>query len=362
MSEVGDAVVWSGIRHVLGVRLDNMGDVLMTTPALRALRTIAGRVTLLTSSAGAVLAPHLAEVDEVMEYDASWVKGPFATAARDREAIQRVAALHPDAAVIFTVYSQSALPAALMLHLAGVPRVLAYSRENPYQLLSDWVREPEPAQIQRHEVLRQLELVEKVGAATQDSRLGFLVRPVDREGLWRKLARCGVKERGGWIAAHGGASASSRRYPARLFAQALDGLRQEGRRMLLLGGAENADFAAAVARHSGLARDLVDLSGALTLGELGAAIGASDVFVCNNSGPAHIAAALQVPIVELYALTNPQHTPWQAPQRVLNSPVPCRNCYRSVCPYGEPACLAGVTPGQVVQAARELLSMRATVP
>src|SRR5690606_39098413 len=87
-----------------------------------------------------------------------------------------------------------------------------------------------------------------------------------------------------------------------------------------------------------------------------AAPDAAALLVCNNSGPAHIAAALGVPVVDLYALTNPQHTPWQVPHRVLFHDVPCKYCYRSVCPQGHHACLAEVAPASVAAAARELLA------
>ena len=69
-----------------------------------------------------------------------------------------------------------------------------------------------------------------------------------------------------------------------------------------------------------------------TLGELAALIERARVLVSNNSGPVHLASALGTPVVDLYALTNPQHTPWQTPHRVLFHDVPCRWCYRSVCP------------------------------
>lgn len=132
------------VHHLMAVCLDGMGDVLMTTPALRALRPVADRITLLTSSAGALLGPHLAEVDGVLRYDASWVRWAAASVEQDWHAIRRVSGLLPDAAVIFTAQGHSALPMALMLRLAGVPRVLAYSREDPHRLLSDWVQEREP--------------------------------------------------------------------------------------------------------------------------------------------------------------------------------------------------------------------------
>src|SRR5690606_34597293 len=113
---------WDDIGHVLCVRLDNMGDVLMTTPAMRALKHGGRprRVTLLASAAGQALAPFLPDVDEVIRYDAAWVKNGSAGNRQDLEAIERIRACGAQAAVIFTVYSQSPLPAALLCHLAGI--------------------------------------------------------------------------------------------------------------------------------------------------------------------------------------------------------------------------------------------------
>jgi hypothetical protein len=64
-----------------------------------------------------------------------------------------------------------------------------------------------------------------------------------------------------------------------------------------------------------------------------------------------MAAALGTPVVDLYALTNPQHTPWMVPHRVLYHDVPCRNCYKSICPLGHHNCLRLVSPDDVVSAA-----------
>jgi ADP-heptose:LPS heptosyltransferase len=93
----------------------------------------------------------------------------------------------------------------------------------------------------------------------------------------------------------------------------------------------------------------------LTLGELAALIEMAPVLISNNTGPVHLAAAVGTPVVDLYALTNPQHTPWQVPNRVLFHDVPCKYCYKSICPEGHQDCLRQVTPDRVVQAARELL-------
>jgi len=61
------------------------------------------------------------------------------------------------------------------------------------------------------------------------------------------------------------------------------------------------------------------------------------------------------PLVDLYALTNPQHTPWLSPSLVLYHDVACRNCYKSVCPQGHHDCLTKVEPARVVGAVHSLL-------
>jgi ADP-heptose:LPS heptosyltransferase len=60
--------------------------------------------------------------------------------------------------------------------------------------------------------------------------------------------------------------------------------------------------------------------------------------------------------VDLYALTNPQHTPWGVPHRVLNQDVPCKYCYKSVCPQGHHDCLRRVPPAAIIRAALDLLA------
>src|SRR5437868_5612100 len=140
-------LAWQQAEHILCVRLDSIGDVLMTTPAIRALRdsTPGRQITLLASPAGAEAAALVPEIDEVIVYDAPWMKAtaPRATSRPDREVVDRLRGSGFDAAVIFTVFSQNPLPAALLCYLADIPLRLAYCHENPYQLLTDWEPDPE---------------------------------------------------------------------------------------------------------------------------------------------------------------------------------------------------------------------------
>ncbi len=350
---------WSAVRRVLCIRLDAMGDVLMTSPALRAAKE-SGRgrhLTLLTSPSGAGAAHLNPFVDEVIAYDAPWLK---ATASRpnarpDHQMIERLRDARFDAAVIFTVFSQSALPAALMAFLAEIPLRLAHARENPYQLLTDWIADPEPASGIRHEVERQLALVRNVGWRTGNLRLVLDVPRLARAQVARLRLDLGLTDNR-WVVLHPGATAASRRYPGDQFAAATRLLDAQWRhRVVVTGEASEQSLIDDVCARIG--RSAINLAGMLDLPSLAALIEAAPLLITNNTGPAHIAAAVGTPVVDLYALTNPQHTPWMARSKVLSHDVPCRNCFRSVCPLGHNQCLRGVAPSELANAALELLTM-----
>lgn len=348
---------WSRAARVLAVRLDGAGDVLMTTPALRALREGAPRrrIVLLASEAGAAAAARVPEVDDVIVWRAPWMKPPAdAPAAEERAVLARLERGRFDAAAIFTVYTQSPLPAALVCRWAGIPLRLAHCRENPYGLLTDWVRETEPAAGVRHEVRRQLDLVARAGCRTRDERLSLSPTAADARGAERRLAEAGLGGGARWFLMHPGASAPSRRWPPAAFAEAATRLsRRLGMKAVFSGSREEAPLVDAI--RGAMRVPAVSLAGLLSFGELAAAIARAALLVSNNTAPAHVAAAVGTPVVDLYALTNPQHTPWGARARVLYHDVPCRFCYKSVCPEGHQNCLRLVTPARVVDAACALL-------
>lgn len=345
-------VTWKTARNVLCIRLDSLGDVIMCTPAMRAIKqSRADRMlSLLTSRGGAAAAPFIPELDAVLHYPAPWMKSssPHAPLV-DAAIISTLAAQQFDAAVIFTSYSQSAMPAALVCYLAGIPLRLAHCRENPYQLLSDWIEDPEPHKIVRHEVRRQLDLVASIGFQAACAKLSFRVPDEDLVRVRRYFAEQGIRTRQPFILMHPGASAPSRRYPPALWAEVINGLWQRSALPIVLTG--EAHECALIDEIRELVRVPVhSLAGQLNLGQLGAAIQMASVVVSNNTGPAHMCAAIGTPLVDLYALTNPQHTPWQVESRLLFHDVPCKFCYKSICPQGHNDCLAKIAPQQVIDA------------
>ena len=349
-------MTWAAARRVLAVRLDALGDVLMTTPALRALKAARPdrHLTLLTSPAGAAAAALVPEVDDVVVYEAPWMKAtaPRVESTPDLEMIERLRAGRFDGAVIFTVYSQNPLPAALLCYLAGIPRRLAHCHENPYQLLTDWVHDPEPAGGVRHEVQRQLDLVATVGCVGAGERLSLQVSEAARARVSSLLAARGLDRRP-WVLVHPGATAPSRRYPPAQFAEAARTLaRETGCAIVLSGAGDDPALHETLAALSDVETYALD---GLLLADFAALVQAAPLLLGNNSGPVHVAAAVGTPVVDLYALTNPQHTPWAVAHRVLSHDVPCKHCYKSVCPEGHHDCLRLVAPEAVAEAALSLL-------
>jgi ADP-heptose:LPS heptosyltransferase len=189
-----------------------------------------------------------------------------------------------------------------------------------------------------------------VGARTSDEKLSFAVPPAARATIRALFPR---REKP-LVVVHPGATAASRRYPPEQFARAADLVIEEtGCQAVFTGDANEQELIRGVQEH--MSRPSTSLVGRLDLAQLGALIDEADLLISNNTGPAHIAAALGTPVVDLYALTNPQHTPWQVECRVLYHDVPCRNCYKSVCPAGHHDCLKRVAPERVATAALELL-------
>src|SRR5690606_16401725 len=117
--------------------------------------------------------------------------------------VEELKKYHFDAAVIFTVYSQSPLPSALLAYLAGIPNRLAYCRENPYALLTHWVPDKEPYERIVHQVTRDMNLVMNVGAFTKDDSLKLIVPNNAYAAMIRKLNQLGISPmRQPWIIVH----------------------------------------------------------------------------------------------------------------------------------------------------------------
>ena len=353
---------WQEAKNILCIRLDSLGDVLMTTPAIRALKEglPERRITLLTSQSSAKVSPLIPEVDDTISYDPPWMKAsvPPRDSKPDFQMIEQLKSRAFDAAVIFTTFSQSPLPAAFLSFMADIPLRLAHCRENPYYLLTDWAPETDhfgKADI-RHETRRQLDLVASAGIHTTNERLSLQVSAKAVKKICRVLTDIGLDPDKAWIVLHPGATAASRRYPLEKFAAVANELAAVYRIQIVFTGTR-PEIGLVETIRTAMKADSFSLAGKLRIEEFAALISLAPLLISNNSGPVHIAAAMNTPVVDLYALTNPQHTPWNVPHRVLYYDVPCKFCYKSTCPMEHHNCLRLVPPAAVVEAALELFEV-----
>lgn len=356
---------WRDAKRILAVRLDNLGDVLLTTPALHAIKVSVPQVhlTLLTSPVGAQVGALDPDIDEVIVYTAPWMD-PWGQlpqdSAREQRMIETLRAGHYDGAMIFTSYHQSALPAAYLCYLADIPLRAAASIDGPGSLLTTRHKHPERMM---HEVERGLDLVGAVGMRDDSAQHGELrLCPPDtaRAAIRARLTAPGnVQVERPLVVVHPGCSMPARTYPWNLYAQVVERLVQRlGANVLVTGSPDERTLVERVCRSvpDDVRASIYPLAGALTFPELCALIEAADATITNNTGPMHISAAVKTPVVALFALTNPpeQWGPWHVPSRVLNHDVACRICYSRICPYGH-ECLRLVSPEAVVDATEELL-------
>lgn len=312
---------WSVCRNILVIRPDNMGDLLMSSPAIRALKeSFDARITVLTSSMAAGIAQMIPEIDEVLVYDVPWVKSKESvTADSFSEIISLIKSRSFDAAVIFTVYSQNPLPTAMLPFLAGIPRRLAYCRENPYGLLTDWFPDPEPFSTIKHQVRRDLDLVASVGASTVNELLSLQVDSSVSSSLKAKLEQEGVEPSKPYLILHPGVSEKKREYPSGEWIET-GKLLAQNYQLLITGGPAERDLTEQI--QAGITSNAFSLAGKISLKEFILLINNASLVISVNTGTIHIAAATRTPLVVLYAFSNPQHFPWKSVGSVLMYDIP----------------------------------------
>ena len=375
--------------HVLVARLDSVGDILLSGPAVRAVAASAARVTMLVGRGRSAVARLLPGVDDVLEYDAPWVvaePGPLDPTTVDA-LVADVRRAGVDAALVLTSFHQSPLPLALLLRLAGVGWVGAISEDYPGSLLDLRHRLPEEVhERQRGELSGgrggSSPLTEKVHERQRGELSGrrggsspLVTVPVDVPESERalSLARAAGFDLAGpatlavrhplpdvsalvgdgpYVVLHPGADAPARRPGAEQSRAFVAALVRAGHRVVVTGSPAEAGLTASVA--NGLA---LDLAGAVDLAGLAAVLAGAEVVVAPNTGPAHLAAAVGTPVVSLFAPVVPpaRWAPYGVPVVLLgDQEAVCRRTRARHCPVPGHPCLDGIDPGAVVAAVATL--------
>ncbi|MCC6383128.1 MAG: glycosyltransferase family 9 protein [Dehalococcoidia bacterium] len=307
-------------RRILAVRLDNVGDLVMLSPALTALRCAwpTAEITLLTSPAGASVVPLLPAVDDVIVHRALWqdvAGGSGFDPAAETRFIERRRASRFDEAFVFTSFSQSPYGPAYAAFLAGVPRRVGESLEFGGALLTQQAPPLDPA---AHQVDRNLHRLRSVGLAADDTRLRLALPNAAVAGADALLAGAGIGPGVPFLAVAPGASCPARRYPADRFASAAaDVASRTGFPVVVLGAARERGLADAVA--AAIPDGATSLAGRTTVAELAAVLARTSLLLGNDSGPMHLADAFGTPMVITFSGTDleSQWRPRHAPARLL---------------------------------------------
>jgi heptosyltransferase-2 len=335
-----------------------VGDAVMTVPALRELRRLfpRARLTLATRQ---------------------WAEGIFAGADFIDDLLvtghtsNRPAALFKEAREwrarrfdLGVLFPNSFAP-ALVAALARVPIRAGYATQGRSALLTQRVAVP-VWRGQRHEVFYYLHLVAELerllyGASTvetgaPDTRL--CVTDARLREAQRVLVESGARPGRPLVAlCPGSTNSRAKRWPAERFAAVADMLQERvGADVVLLGAREELDISEEVARHM-RTRPIV-LTGQTDLAQTAAVLKASDLLVTNDTGPAHVGAAVGCPVVVIFGPTNPVTTrPFSTSAEVVQRPPDCAPCMLRDCPIDH-RCMTAITAVEVFERAAHALELR----
>jgi heptosyltransferase-2 len=333
-------------RRLLVPQTSFLGDVVLTTPLLRALRVRlrpAHLAVLVRPEAAPLLAGH-PDVDRVLVDDKRGhdrgVAGLVRTAARLRHERFDLA-----------ISPHRSLRTALVLAAAGIPHRVGF-RDGPgaalYHVRVDRDRS-------RHAVERNLALLAPFGGAPRAPRLALVVDPEAA----RRVAALLPPGAGPLVGIAPGSVWATKRWTVEGFAWVAAALAAEGARCVILGSREDRPRAEAIRARSG-GRAVV-LAGRTDVAGLVALVDRLALLIGNDSAPMHVASARGVPVVAVFGATTPAlgYGPWGGQAVIVEADLACRPCGRHggrVCPRGTEDCLRLIRPEAVVAAARAMLA------
>jgi lipopolysaccharide heptosyltransferase I len=244
--------------------------------------------------------------------------------------------------------------------LSGAPLRIGFAsgREGSSRFYTTRVSIPT---VEMHAVDRYLLIAEAMGARVYGSpQFRFNILDEDEALVRNVLTEKGISVDQPWVAMNVSARWITKRWPLGSFAAVLDRLHKDGRGpVVVIGSTEDRHDVEALRAMT--TAPFIDLTGVVPLGCLPALLSKSTAMITNDSGPMHIAAAVGVPVVALFGPTSEVRTgPYGPGHRVLTSPVSCRPCFSRVCRHApELECLRSLTPDEVAEAVRDLLTAHA---
>lgn len=342
----------------LAVFLPNwVGDAVMATPTLRALRRHLGTEAQITG----VMRPYVADVLA----GTNWIDEQvfYAPRSGDRHLsswslIKRLRAKKFDAVVLLT----NSLRTGILARATGAPRRIGYARYGRGMLLTDGLQPPqdEDGELIRHPMVDYyLELAYAFGCPEESHRLELGTTAEDDQAanlVWRQL---GLSDRV-VVFNSSGAFGAAKLWPTEYFAvlarRVVEELQHD---VLVLCGPQERDIAANIVEQAGHKRVTSLASHPLSIGLSKACVRRSQLMVTTDSGPRHFAVAFGVPVIGLFGPTPPIWGVNATAQAVdLQTDLDCLGCHKRVCPLGHHLCMRDLRPDRVFQAMSRYLDRR----
>jgi ADP-heptose:LPS heptosyltransferase len=351
--------------RILLVRLRQIGDVVLTTPAIAAVarRFPGARLTYIVEPPAAPIVRHNSHLSEVIV--APPARG-LSGLLGDLKVGRRLRATHYDLAIDF----HGGPRASLLTWLSGAPMRIGYNVRGRSWMYTHVVARPAELR-RRHSVQNQWDLLTPLNIAAPTAATNPLEMPAEREAARRVAARLTARGVGAGDAiavVHVSATSAFRRWPAASFVETVATLAAPGRWVVVTSGP--ADRAAshhvveeARQRVSPNDGNRIITGDDLSLTELRALLDRSAVYIGGDSGPLHVAATTHVPIVALFGPTPSERSaPWRDPAdpaALLEvDGLACRPCDQRTCIPGDFRCLTGITAERVIAAVDGLLAGR----
>jgi heptosyltransferase-2 len=340
------------IKRVVVRGTNWVGDSVMTVPALRALRRVLpeAHITLVIRPGAKGIFSETDFIDDVLVYDRN---GPLSVLGQVREWKRR----QFDLAVLF----QNAFEAALIPFLAGVPLRLGYATESRQPLLTHPLALPD-WRSSKHEVFYYLYLVTALeqmlfgrsDVCESEPDASIRISESRKAAAVELLRAYGVGAAEPVVAiCPGSINSRAKRWPAERFAALADRLIESQRKVLLIGSKDEIDVSDDVVRQ--MRNRPVMLTGKTSLDQIIAVLDRADLIVTNDTGPAHIGAALGRPTIVIFGPTNPLTTRPFAPEaNVLREPPDCAPCMLRDCPIDH-RCMTAITVDVVFERSHALL-------
>ena len=353
-------------QHILVIRTDLLGDVVLTLPTVHALRRAypLAHIDMVVLPANAAIMHDQPEIDHVITCDPNaWIGGIFNVTERFkmRATIAELRAAKYDLAV-----SVCGDWASIIARLSGARRRVGFTGEAYAHFLTD----PVPGrrfELHQHETGYGLLLATKAGgivdpsgSPTRQPRLE--VSESARQSIHTLLMESGIRPGQPIIALHAGSgNGQAKRWPLPSWARLADLLlAHEDAAIVLIGAPGDKLLAQAVLKRMRQPARAIDLTGKTKLPELCALLAACAVVVTGDSGPLHIAEAVGARVVAIHGPTDPaQSGPSNPATIVVWHQIWCAPCYDSrataECRFGNPICMKGISPAEVLAATQTQL-------